>query len=290
MTVAEIKRTDIRPRAEELPLETVKTAVTRLVQNSDRRISTRDVLCRLRRDDKTASRTARRAITSLVTDGTLRYVNDSGVSFLETNYAGRVRVSENVWVLPPRVNGGSQKKNVVTVRIAPGAAFGDCRHPTTRLSVRAIDVLLTGDMLSAFPASGLDIGTGSGVLAITAARLGVHRITATDVDPCARSEARKNIMENGLADRISVSDSPLSMIPSPIALVTANLRLPTLKAMAPDVGNMVTSDGAAVISGVEEQEASQLLAVYQKQFACAWQASEGGWTALILMRKDDTRT
>ncbi|MDY6906240.1 MAG: 50S ribosomal protein L11 methyltransferase [Thermodesulfobacteriota bacterium] len=279
----------VHSRADGSETEWLRDEVSHTIKTSHQRLSTRDVLNRFCGPDAPA-RMVRQVINHLVADGDLRYVNDSGISFLEPNYAGRFQLSDRVWMLPPMVSDAGMTEDAVAIRIAPGAAFGDCRHPTTRLSVRAIDFLLTGKVLPVFPTTGLDIGTGSGILAITAARLGVEKVTAIDNDPCARAEARKNIRKNGLVDRITVSDSPASAIPSPIALVMANLRLPTLKAFSARIIEMLSPDGAAVFSGMEEEAAGQLLSLFQDRFHCVWHETENGWAALVLTKTNNKAT
>jgi len=118
----------------------------------------------------------------------------------------------------------------VVVKINPGASFGNGQHPTSRLAVRAIEYLLKETEL--LPTGGetslLDVGTGTGILAITALRFGITTGVGIDVDPCARREAMENAEENCLKDRFQIRKLDLAEIQNRFDLILANLRSPTL--------------------------------------------------------------
>ena len=159
-------------------------------------------------------------------------------------------------------------------------------HATTRLSVCALDALLAGQGgVNPLPARGIDIGTGSGVLAIVAARLGVKQVVALDIDPCARKEAADNIALNDLSHSVVVFDGHLEAVTGPVSLVIANLRLPTLKRYAPRIEALVEPGGAMVFSGIRENEAPGLAQVYGAMGDCVWEKVEGGWCAMVFIRK-----
>jgi len=227
-------------------------------------------------------------INRLVTAGLFRYVYDCGQSFLEKNYAGVVRLSDRVMIAPPGIRVAVPNGTVI-VRIMPGAAFGDGRHPTTRLSVRAVDFALAKGSATIKKKKALDIGTGSGVLAITAVLLGMSRALATDIDPCARKEALENIAENRLKTKIVVRDQPLEKINGRFALIICNLRPPTLINYAGLIAEKTIKNGLVVLSGLKEDEYGRLVAAYKKGFDRLWQETEGGWCAIVL-RKRNTKS
>src|SRR6056297_972579 len=148
-----------------------------------------------------SSKSAKKAINQLVATGWLRFVEDCGVSCLEKNFSGEHRLSSRVCVDISWARPKDHSRKAGRVYLRPGSAFGDCRHPTTRLCIRALDHVLAtyGDARGL--ATALDVGTGSGILAITAARLGMSRVVALDIDACARKEARENVAANSLSDR-----------------------------------------------------------------------------------------
>ncbi len=228
-------------------------------------------------------RSARQAIQQLVTTGILRFVDDCGVSFLEKNFLGCFRLSPRVMIATV-AGAAPPSPDTVMVRLLPGAAFGDCRHPTTRLCVRLLDQALQEYGRPEEMRPGLDIGTGSGLLAIAAVHLGVPQVVAVDSDPCARREARENAAANGLEARIEVRDLPLPVRPAGFSLVLANLRPPTLKSLAAAIAENTAAGSLAVLSGMRPEEAAGVLDVFQGPFQCRVRAAEDDWCALMLQR------
>jgi len=257
--------------------------VVRMVTDAEARLVCRQVIRAVSEQHGVDSRRVKAAITRLVEAGILRFSEECGNCFLEKHYGGTVRLSPHVMVAPPRVP-VAPETGCQVVRLMPGAAFGDCRHPTTRLSVCGVDFLFAENTGFGRPAAGLDIGTGSGILALVAARLGVFRVLAIDIDPCARKEAAENAALNDLSDRIVVSDRGLEQVSGPFFLVTANLRLPTLKRYAPLIDNLLIPGGGLVVSGIRNQETAPLLAVFEATGNCVWQSSDGGWSAMVFIK------
>lgn len=135
---------------------------------------------------------------------------------------------------------------VVVVRIEPGAAFGLGDHPTTLLTLRA----LVAAMGERDVRSVLDVGCGSGVLAVTAALSGAEEVRAIDVSPDAVASTLDNAARNGVAERVSVDDTRCGDLTGTFDVVVANILAPTLVALASDLRRSVAVDGRLVISGV----------------------------------------
>ena len=112
-----------------------------------------------------------------------------------------------------------QEKEVV-IELDPGMAFGTGTHGTTMLCLEMISELLDG---RDSPKSFLDVGTGSGILALGAAALGCQTILANDIDPDACRVARENAQKNGLSARLAITDQPLEKLPGTFELVVANI-------------------------------------------------------------------
>jgi len=226
------------------------------------------------------------AIRELVASGALAYTAEYGRTFLEPSFDRPVRVSERIVLTPPGRDVPPGPGEIV-VRLRPGAAFGVGRHPTTRLSLRGIEFALSGDG-AARPRAGsrvLDIGTGSGVLAIAAVKLGIENGVGLDIDPCAVAEASHNVMLNGLAGRIAISDRGLEGLEGVFSLVVANLRLPTLARLAAAIAALTMPGGALVVSGVQQEEQAAVCAAYGRQrFECAWSVAEDRWVGLVLYK------
>ncbi len=231
---------------------------------------------------------ARAAVQGLMADGLLAYVNELGCTFIEPSFQSPARLSDRVVVAPQGMSFVPEKDDVAIV-ISPGASFGDGRHPTTRLSLQGIEVVMPG-VLAHFGAADsrmLDIGTGSGVLALAALKMGVRRAVGLDTDPCARYEAVMNAALNGLQDRFAVLDAPPEALDGAFCLIAANLRPPTLHAMHPEILGRARPGSAAVLSGMKTEEAPDIADRYGAScFRCVWEKAEKGWSALAFRRRD----
>ncbi|MGA6924353.1 MAG: 50S ribosomal protein L11 methyltransferase, partial [Desulfosarcina sp.] len=187
---------------------------------------------------------------------------------------------------PPRSSwwAGAGRTAVV---LENGASFGDGTHPTTGMAIQLLDALLyptcrskTNQCLNA-----IDIGTGSGVLALVAARLGVGTVCGLDIDPCARYEARENIRLNGLEDRVVIRDDSLTGVVGPYDLVLANLRTPTLIHIKAELQKKVAHDCVLIFSGMKADESDLVSDAYRKAgFFTASKNQKHGWGAICLMR------
>jgi ribosomal protein L11 methyltransferase len=229
---------------------------------------------------------AKEVLKDLVARGQLEYTYEFGSTYLVRSFNKPVRISPLVVVKPPGYRYQPVPDEVV-IQIKPGAAFGGGRHPTTRLSVKAIDFLLKElrpDWLKE-TCSILDIGTGSGILAIAAVYLGVTKGLALDIDPCAIAEASENIAINHLQNHLVVSDRRLDTIDRSFSMVVANLRYPSLKNFYPQITKRIDTGGGVVLSGFRLCERDDLMDLYTaKQFECIWTADELEWAAAVLIK------
>jgi ribosomal protein L11 methyltransferase len=142
------------------------------------------------------------------------------------------------------------------VVLDPGMAFGTGTHPTTSLCLAALS-----DLLAERPgASVLDVGTGSGLLAIAAARLGAGRVAGNDVDPVAVQVARENAARNGVA--LELTAAPVEALRGPFQVVVANILANTLAELAPAVAAQVAPGGALLLSGLLEGQEEEVRGAY----------------------------
>ncbi|MBW2676944.1 MAG: 50S ribosomal protein L11 methyltransferase, partial [Deltaproteobacteria bacterium] len=139
------------------------------------------------------------AIKRLVLQKALVYTYQFGNSFLELSFEKPVRIADAMILKPPACNYQALPQDVV-INIKAGAAFGTGVHPTTRLSLQALEMVCKGNphCINSENRQILDIGTGSGVLAIAAIKLGFDSGVGIDIDPCARVEALENVRLNKL--------------------------------------------------------------------------------------------
>jgi|DewCreStandDraft_1066081.scaffolds.fasta_scaffold02108_11 ribosomal protein L11 methyltransferase len=137
------------------------------------------------------------------------------------------------------------------VELDPGMAFGTGLHPTTRLCLIALEQLVR-------PGSTvLDLGTGSGILALAAARLGAATVLALDIDPVAVAACQANVVRNALTDRITVCQGSLPLVPPRhFDLVVANLTTRVILDLAAAMVETLVPEGWLVASGVLEERAA----------------------------------
>jgi ribosomal protein L11 methyltransferase len=185
------------------------------------------------------------------------------------------RDADSVWTLRPRpVRVGAH-----TLRLTDSQVFGTGLHPTTALCLELLEEIVTHDS----PGSVLDIGTGSGVLAIAALALGVPRATAIDIDGESVRVAADNARSNGVGDRLEVSQAGPDELTEAWPLVLANVLAAPLIEMAPVLVRRVAHQGQAVLSGIPQSVEEEVVRAYRR--LGMWHAQtrvRGGWAALLL--------
>jgi ribosomal protein L11 methyltransferase len=175
-----------------------------------------------------------------------------------------------------------------TIRLAAGPAFGSGTHPTTQGCLAAIARLSVRRGRAGFRRV-LDIGTGSGILAIAAGRTGARRITATDLDPGAVRVATENVRRNGLADRTALmcaaGPAPRVAAHGPYDLILANILAAPLRQMMPRFANLLAPRGRLVLSGLLfDQEAGVGAAARAQGLAMEGRIRKGEWPTLIVRK------
>jgi ribosomal protein L11 methyltransferase len=194
-------------------------------------------------------------------------------------YFPPITVGKRFLLLPPWEPPPLPTDRLVIV-IDPSMAFGTGHHATTQGCLEAIEML--HDRYGA-PRRALDLGTGSGILALALGRLGSQEIWATDNDPIALDEARKNIVSNQIMSAIHVSDAPLECLPGPFSLIVANLFSATLVSLAPALSEAVEPQGHVILSGIQTDQEGEVIAAYPPPL---WQLchrlARDEWVTLVL--------
>lgn len=205
------------------------------------------------------------------------YEQDWSVSWRE--FFGVVETGGRIVVVPSWIE-HEHKPGQVPVRLDPGQAFGTGHHETTRLCLAALDGLARPGITM------LDVGTGSGVLSIAAAKLGVPRIVAIDIDPVAAEIARKNCDANGVGERVEISAGTLGPEhPGRYELVLSNISTPANTALAGTFGIVVKPAGDLVLSGILTVDAGKVIAAMQAHgFEHLSTAEERDWCCIHLRR------
>lgn len=144
------------------------------------------------------------------------------------------------------------------LELEPGRAFGTGLHATTSLVAQALDRAATRLQ----GARVLDVGTGSGILALVALRLGASSVVAVDNDPEAVAVTRENATRNGLEAQVESSVTPVEDIAERFPVVVANIEARVLIPMAPALAARVQTDGLLVLSGILEGQQDDVSAAY----------------------------
>lgn len=193
---------------------------------------------------------------------------------------GRV-VVRPTWIRVPARPGD------VVVAIDPGMAFGTGAHPSTRLALRALDMALR-------PRPGctvIDLGTGSGILAVAAARLGAARVVAVDCDRVAVATARANARLNGCAHRVRVAEgSGLGGVLSRAGVIVANIVADTVVDVLPDAAALLEPGAVFIGSGIVAGRVRDVLRAGRA--AGLWPEAvlrDGDWRAVIFRARPGSR-
>ncbi len=197
------------------------------------------------------------------------------------------RDNGSVWVLTPRpFRIGSLRiipdhldREGGDLRLIDSTAFGTGLHPTTAMCLEILDEIVR----TAQPSSVLDVGTGSGVLALAALTLGVSRAVAIDVDAAALRVTADNARVNGLDARVQLGLGGPELVAGTWPLVVANILAAPLIEMAPALVRRVEHHGHLVLSGIANSVASDVAHVFvHRGMHRVDVKSRGGWTALVL--------
>lgn len=172
---------------------------------------------------------------------------------------------------------------LLPVILDPGMAFGTGLHPSTRLCMRALEQhLRPGEEV-------LDVGCGSGVLSITAVRLGAGAILATDIDPIAVAATEENCQRNGVAAQVTARAGSLperAERPAGWPVIVANILADVIVQLLVDgMARLLADDGRLIVSGIIEPRAGDVeIALDQAGLRVLDRMVEGDWVALVAAR------
>jgi ribosomal protein L11 methyltransferase len=171
----------------------------------------------------------------------------------------------------------------MTVVIDPGMAFGTGEHATTRGVVRLMQaVVRRGDHVA-------DLGAGSAVLAIAAAKLGAAKAVAIEIDPDAIGNAEENVVRNGVADRVSVIEGDAAVLlplVAPVDVIIANIISSVLIDLLPVFASGLADDGYAILSGILYSEREMMArAVTDSGWRIVAEDHEDAWWSTTIVRQ-----
>lgn len=185
-------------------------------------------------------------------------------------------VGESIVIRPPWESYAEKPGERVLV-LEPGRAFGTGLHETTSLVAGALQSHsgeLTGKPI-------LDVGCGSGILALVAIALGASHARAVDNDPDAVEVTRENAIRNGLEEQVTTDTASLESMGERFPVVVANIEARVLVPMAPALGARVQPGGLLVLSGILVPQKEEVCAAYAS-FVLEDAPSKGEWVALVL--------
>ena len=157
------------------------------------------------------------------------------------------------WHTPP----AAFERHGIVIRLDPGMAFGTASHATTQLCLEQLTQHLTPTLPNLHV---LDVGCGSGILAIAAAKLGASRVHAIDIDPIAVQTTEQNATANGVTVSVAPADESLS---ESFDVVVANILSQPLKVLAPMLSARTRPGGRLLLSGILDRQAQEICEAYQ---------------------------
>ncbi|ELB2121991.1 50S ribosomal protein L11 methyltransferase [Vibrio parahaemolyticus] len=168
-----------------------------------------------------------------------------------------MKFGERLWICPSWRE--VPEPDAVNVMLDPGLAFGTGTHPTTALCLEWLESMdLSGKTV-------IDFGCGSGILAITAIKLGAEKVIGIDIDPQALLASKDNAERNGVAEKLEVylpQNQPEGLIAD---VVVANILAGPLRELAPIIKGLVKPNGALAMSGVLDTQAEDVASYYRDE-------------------------
>lgn len=193
-----------------------------------------------------------------------------------------LRVGERFVICPSWESFAAAPTDVV-ITLDPGGAFGTGTHESTQLVLRMLEQLPVAGL------SVLDVGCGSGILAVGALLLGADRVHAIDVDAAAVEATVENGEVNGVAERVTASTQPITEIAERYPLVLANIEAHVLVPMAAELCKRLAPGGTLILSGILENQTQAVVAAYTAcgPYTCTPRMGQGEWVTLSVQHRTD---
>jgi len=226
-------------------------------------------------------RALRRQLAALALPSALRtrWLSEEDWAHAWKEFFPVLRVSSRL-VVCPTWRSYRPRQGEAVIRLDPGMAFGTGQHPTTLMCLRALEELLRPGMAI------LDLGTGSAILALAAARLGATSVLALDNDPQAVAVARENVCLNGLEAVVQVEDGSLDEAPTAaFDLAMANISAAVIVELAPVLAEALRPGGVLIAAGFSAESAERVSAALARTGLLVERTpADGDWRAHIARR------
>ncbi|MGI6566277.1 MAG: 50S ribosomal protein L11 methyltransferase [Limnochordia bacterium] len=179
-------------------------------------------------------------------------------------------------VIKPRWEAYEAQPGDIVLELDPGMAFGTGEHETTRLCLAQLERWMQPGWTV------YDVGTGSGVLALAAAKLGAGQVKACDLDPVAAAAARDNVIYNGLEGKISVVVGTIAALDGKAHLIAANIITDVIIDILPGVTQRLTDGGLFIASGIIRERRDEVTAAIEAAGLELWEEDEeADWVCLV---------
>lgn len=198
-------------------------------------------------------------------------------------YYHPVHISRYLTIVPSWEEYTPQHADEKIITLDPGMAFGTGTHPTTRLTLQALEVTLRGGETV------LDVGTGSGVLSIASKYLGADEVHAFDLDDVAVQAAQENMDLNAIASDVQVSANDLLKgIDTPADIIVANILADIIVLMVPDAWRLLKQEGTLIVSGIIHEKKQMVIDALEAQgFEVDQVFQQKDWYAIILKKPEE---
>jgi ribosomal protein L11 methyltransferase len=186
-----------------------------------------------------------------------------------------IEIGEKI-VIKPSWAQYENKQNRIVIQIDPKMSFGTGYHETTRLVIRLLEQYTTPEC------SVLDVGTGTGILAIAAVKLGAQSAVAIDNDKWSIENAQENVLANAVSDKVTITTQPINELTNNQShLIAANITLNTIIELLPEMVKRLKEKGILLLSGLlRDDEAALTAALSTYGFRVAEKISENEWIAV----------
>jgi ribosomal protein L11 methyltransferase len=212
----------------------------------------------------------------------LKYISEEDWNKKWKTFFTTTRIGKHI-IIKPSWELFLPEKGDIIIEMDPGMAFGTGTHPTTRMCLEAIENLIQSGTKSIH--SMLDVGIGSGILSIAAAKLGIKKIVGIDIDPIALRYAKQNIEKNHVVNRVEVREFSLGKMEERFDLVVANILSEVIIKLRKDLYSHLEDNGILILSGILDENKSKV----EKKFVSKKSPlvdfyHDTGWICLILQK------